>query len=132
MASRKDKELDHEFRMRVLQVISTGWRSLLLFLAVVSVCLALYYSVRELAGRQTLADLSFKAIADLKANRYFAVILPWILSALTGGWALGERSLRKQHIRRVSSESSEMQKKINPGRRSSNLMLDGETRPEDI
>ncbi len=47
------------------------------------------------------------------------------------GWGAGERYLRKRHIKRVSSEVSEMQKMLDRGRRSSSLSKKGETSPED-
>jgi len=116
----------------MLQSISQGWQSLMKLAVVVVVGLTIYGTARELSGRQTWADIRFSAIADLKANKYFGMILPWGLFGVAGMWAAAERSLRKKHIRRVSSEASEMQRKIDPGRRSSQLTLDGESRQEDI
>jgi hypothetical protein len=130
--ARRDRELDHEFRMRLVQAISTGWQGLMRLGCVIVFCLCAYYAVRELAGKQTLADVNFKAIADLKANRWFGLVLPWVLCGAFGIWGTGERLLRKQHIKRVSSESSEMQKFIDPGRRSSLLSKKGDTNKEDI
>jgi hypothetical protein len=132
MASRKDRELDHEFRMRLVQAISLGWQQLLIFGAVTVTGICLYYSVRELAGRQTLADLHFSAIANLVANKYFGLILPWGFAGAAASWGYGERWLRKRHINRVSSESSELQKLVDPGRRSSHLNKSGETSREDF
>jgi len=102
------------------------------FGCVVVFCGCLYYSVRELAGRQTLADISFKAIADLKANKWFGLVLPWGLASASTALAVGQTWLRKRHIKRISSESSEMQKLIDAGRRSSQLSKRGETSPEDF
>ena len=132
MASRKDKDLDHEFRMRLVQAISLGWQALMRLGCVLVFCVCLYYSVRELAGKQTIADMNFKAIADFKANRWFGLIFPWGLVGTTVLWGTGERWLRKRHIKRVSSESSEMQKLIDPSRRSSQLSKKGDTSPEDF
>lgn len=102
------------------------------FLGAVVVCLCIYFCVRTLSGKQTSADLRFQAIADLKANRWFGLILPWGAATLTTAWGAGERALRKRHIKRISSESSEMQKQFDPGRRSSRLSKKGETSPEDF
>lgn len=130
--ARRDKDLDHEFRMRVVQAITLGWQACMRFGCFLVMGACIYLCVRELAGHQTFADIEFKVIADLKANKYFGLLLPWGLVALTTGWAGGERYLRKRHIRRVSSESSEMQKQIDLGRRSSQLSKKGETNPEDF
>jgi hypothetical protein len=129
--ARRDKDLDHEYRMRVVQAVSLGWQGLVKLGCVALVCTCIYFSVRELAGRQTWADVEFKVIADLKANKYFGLILPWGVAVLSSGWAVGERKLRQRHINRVSSETSVMQKLIDPGRRSSQLSKKGETNPED-
>ena len=132
MAARIDKELDHQYRMRLVQAISVGWENLVKLLCVVAVCACVYLVFRELAGKQTLADLKFSALADLKANKYFGLILPWGLFTVTAAWGAGERYLRKRHIKRVSSESSDMQKLLDAGRRSSRLSKKGETTPEDF
>jgi hypothetical protein len=118
--------------MRVVQAVSVAWRDLMGFGCVLVFCATLYFSIRDLAGRQTLADLKFSAIADLKANKYFGVIFPWGLWTFTALWGGSERWLRKRHIKRVSSESSEMQRKFDPGRRSSGLSKKGDTNPEDF
>lgn len=130
--ARIDKELDHQYRMRIVQAVSVGWQSLMRFFGLAAVCATIYFSSRALAGKLTIADLDFRAIANFSANKYFGLILPWGLVGLTAVWGFGERRLRKNHIKRISSESSEMQKKIDPGRRSSHLSLKGDTSPEDF
>jgi hypothetical protein len=132
MASRRDKELDHQFRMRLVQAISLGWQGLMRLGCVVIFCVCAYYCLREIARRQTLADIRFSAFADLRANRWFSLVLPWCLTGATSAVAVGQAWLRKRHIKRISSESSEMQKLIDPGRRSSQLSKKGETSPEDF
>jgi cytochrome c biogenesis factor len=126
------RELDHQYRMRRLQVLSQAWNSLLTFLGIAAICVCVYFSIRELAGRTTFADLRFKVLADLKANRWLAMCLSWGLATTSTGWALGERYLRKRHIQRISSETSEMQKLLDPSRRSSSLSKEGNTSSEDI
>lgn len=126
------RELNHQYRMRKLQELSSAWRLLVRFFCIAAVCLCFYFSVRELAGRQTLADLSFKVLADIKANHWMAILVSWCLTGTATAWGCGERYLRKRHIKRISSESSEMQRNLDPGRRSSHLSKKGETGPEDI
>jgi hypothetical protein len=89
------------------------------------------FVARALAGRQTFADLRFKAIAELYTNKWTALILSWVLSTASVGWAIGERALRKRNIKRLASESSVLAGMIDRKRRSSHLMADGTTRPED-
>ncbi len=129
--ARLDRELNHQYRMRILLAISDGWQALLRFLSFAAFCACVYFSARVLAGKQTSADLRFSAIANLTANRWFGLILPWGLFAISTTWGAGERFLRKRHIKRISSESSEMQKLLDPNRRSSSLSKMGDTNPED-
>jgi hypothetical protein len=125
------RELDHQYRMTKLVSYTSIWRAALRFLMVLAVCVAFIFIARALAGKQTLAGLRFKIIAEVYANKWTALILSWVLTATTTGWAIGERKLRKSHIKRVSSEQSGLQKMIDRKRRSSHLMNDGSTRPED-
>jgi hypothetical protein len=127
-----NRELDHQYRMRRLQLILQVWNGLVGLVAVAIICASIYLSIRELVGRATFADLRFRVWADLKANRWLALCVPWGVATVSTGWGIGERYLRKRHIKRVSSEASEMQKKIDPNRRSSSLSRKGETSPEDI
>jgi hypothetical protein len=126
------RELDHEYRMRKLQVLSVAWSQFTRLVCVVAFCGCIYLSVRQLAGKHTFADLEFKAIASLKANKWWGLSVPWGAAVAATGWGAGERYLRKRHIRRVSSEQSELQLKIDPKRRSSNLTKQGDSSPEDV
>jgi hypothetical protein len=126
------RELDHQFRMQRLRVISIGFEWFGRVVCVLGVCACVYLCARELAGRQTLADIRFKMIADFKANKWMGLLVPWGAATVATGWASTERYLRKRHIRRVSSEASEMQKAIDSGRRSSKLSKKGETQREDL
>jgi hypothetical protein len=126
------RELDHAYRLRRLQIIQNLGNGFFR-----AVCIALpflfgWLSVRDLAGRQTLADIAFKAFADLKINRYLAQLMPWGTATAATGWAVGERLLRKRHIKRSAAEFAAMHKKLDPGRRSSSLTTEGDTSPEDL
>lgn len=132
MATAKEKELEHQYKMRRLQVFAGAVQQFVSLGCVIAVCGCIYLSVRQLAGRQTTADLVFRVIADLKANRSMSLVLSWVLTGGTAFWAYGERRLRKRHVKRVAAESSELQVLIDPKRRSSNLTKRGETASEDI
>jgi hypothetical protein len=132
MASTRELELNHQYRMRRMQVVSSVFQKFFGFLCVFAICGCIYLSVRELAGKNTWADVGFRLLADLKVNRFVALMISWVLTGGCVFWALGERSLRKRHIRRISAESSKMQERIDPNRRSSKLTTKGETGREDI
>lgn len=126
------RELDHEYRLRRLQVLQTLSLGVLKAIYIVGPFVMLWLSIRDLAGRQTSADIVFKALADIKLNRALAKVAPWGTTTLATGWAIAERKLRKRHIRRTSSENSKMQSHFDPNRRSSRLTTAGNTSPEDV
>jgi hypothetical protein len=126
------RELDHEFRLRRLQVFQTLSLAALKAIYIVGPFVMLWLSIRDLAGRQTSADVVFKALADIKLNRALARVAPWGTTTLATGWAIAERQLRKRHIQRTSSENSKMQSHFDLSRRSSRLTTEGNTSPEDV
>ena len=126
------RELDHAYRMRKLQLVSQALRNGFTAFCILSICVCVYLCIRELAGRQTWADIRFRAFAELAVNRWAAIVISWILTGCTTSWAITERILRKKHIRRVSSEASDMQRQLDPRRRSSGLSLEGDTSQEDL
>jgi hypothetical protein len=126
------RELDHQYRMAKWQSFTVLGKSLLRLLTIATIGGSVFFCIRELAGRETLADIRFQAIADLKANRWFSITASWILTFLSGGWAFGERLLRKKTIERTAAESSKLQGLIDPSRHSSRLTTRGETDPEDV
>jgi hypothetical protein len=126
------RELDHEARMRRWQIFQNLGNSLLRTACIVTPFFFAWLAVRDLAGKQTYADIGFKAVADLKMNEVLAKIAPWGTSALATGWAVTERTFRKANVKRVSTENSKLQKQLDPGRRSSSLTEVGDTSPEDV
>jgi hypothetical protein len=112
------KELDHQYRMAKLQSVTSIARAIVRLLAIGVFAAAIVLCLRALAGHVTFADIRFKEVADLKANRYLGLIASWFLTAFSTSWAFTERRLRKRNIRRVASENSELQTLIDPKRRS--------------
>lgn len=92
--------------------------------------IAFYFSYRmvdALAGKETISNIAFKMIADLKMNQ-------WMAYAIGGcglGYGLAERSIRKNTVTRLHSRIKELEFKKDPKRTSSMLTLTGDTRPED-
>lgn len=86
-----------------------------------------YLSIVALAGHQTLADIVVRLLANVKLSN-------GILYLVTGGsvaYGLGQRHLRRKHIKRVVAAKNELEKKLDPNRTSSNLTETGTTRPGD-
>lgn len=126
------RELDHQYRMRKVQLYQYGIKIGGVVCCSVVVFGSLYLISRQLAGRQTLVDMAFKVIADLKANKPFALIISWILALFSTGWALTERNLRKRYIKKFHPLKQKYQLGLDSKRASSHLTEIGATNPEDI
>jgi hypothetical protein len=86
-----------------------------------------YKSVVALAGKETLASLGMSVFGNVKVS-------DGILYVLTGSglvYGLGQRSLRRRTIKRLTPRSIDLERKLDPGRTSSGLTSKGTTRPED-
>ncbi len=80
-----------------------------------------------LAGRQTLADIGIKVLADITLSKSIC------FGAAGCGLAYGiaQDRLRRKTIRKKARRIKVLEEMIDPSRSSSNLMHDGRTRPED-
>jgi hypothetical protein len=86
-----------------------------------------YYSVVALAGKQTIADLVFKIIANFTVSRS----LCWVAAGGGVGYGAVQRKLRKRMIKSKAKRIKQLEEQLDPSRTSSALMSDGSTRPED-
>ncbi len=124
-------ELKHQLDMRKLQLWQYTIKTAGIVLCVGLFCASFYLSIRSLAGKQTVTDMAVRAYADLRANKPIALIVSYLLTATSVGWAGGERFLRKRYIARNHWIVEAHQKARDPDRGSSRLTKSGETRAED-
>lgn len=124
-------EMDHQYRMEKLRSRTSIIRAFIRLVAIIAVAVCAVFLVRSLAGRQTFADVKFAVIADLRANRFFALTVSWLLTGSGLSWAVVERKLRKRVTKRLTNELQVLQLKVDPKKRSSGLLPNGNTRPED-
>jgi hypothetical protein len=130
MASQR--ELDHQYRMRKLQLYQDGLRRFGFVFCVAIVGATVYFSFRELAGRHTFADIAFKFVADMKANKPVAVGFSWLLTFVAGAWGSSERFLRKRYIQNNHPVIEQYQQSLDAKRGSSSLTKRGTTQSVDI
>jgi hypothetical protein len=79
------------------------------------------------AGKETAANLAFRLIVNLQADRWFAYLV-----GLAGvGYGAVERQLRRRNIRRLTAHTAELEKRLHATRTSSGLTPEGKTRRED-
>lgn len=86
-------------------------------------------AVKALAGQYTRADFDFalRFIISEKLDEVFAWAVG--IGGMLYGWR--ERNFRKDDIERRSGRIAELERRIDPGRSSSNLDKRGGTNPED-
>jgi len=84
-------------------------------------------ALKAFAGQQTIADLAFKFLADIKMPQWLA----YVFGVGGIGWAYAERKLRQRTVAHMASSKEEAEKRLDPGRTSSNLTARGTSRPED-
>ena|ERR1035438_10097359 len=125
------REFDHQYRMRKLQLKQDVVDRSVPVLCCLIIGATFYLSVRALAGRYTVADIAFKVVADLKANKPIAIIVSWVLSAVFGVWGSSQRYLRQRYVQKWHPIIERYQLSLDPNRGSSSLTKKGATRPED-
>lgn len=84
-------------------------------------------AVRALSGKTTIADFALSYVT----GEGKALAASWAVAVTCAVWALTERHLRLKKIAAMGTHNAELEKRIDPGRSSSNLTVEGETAPGD-
>ena len=87
----------------------------------------IYRSISVLAGKTTVASILMQVLANIHVSQGICLLL-------AGGgcaYGLGERSVRRKAIERLTDKPKKLELAIDPNRTSSNLTSRGTTRPED-
>ena len=106
----------------VSRVISSTMLALIKYGTIFWVC---YLSIKELAGKQTIADI--KLMADINFDRWVAYIF-----GIGGiGYGITQKNLKEKNIERLSKEKEQLELFLNPDKKSSNLTSKGNTKKED-
>jgi hypothetical protein len=120
-------ELDYGLSFKKTDAVVVVLRELIKWGGVVLLARYGYLSIAALAGHQTFADIFIRLLANLKVS-------DGILYLLTGGsiaYGVGQRHLRRKHIKRIVATKNKLESKLDPKRTSSNLTETGTTRPGD-
>jgi hypothetical protein len=79
------------------------------------------------AGKETAANLVLSLIVNLQADRWVA----YLVGAFGVGYGAVERHVRRRNIKRLTTHTEELEKRLHPARASSGLTPKGKTRRED-
>ena len=121
----RELELKYRHKLARLELIATVSRVAIPSAAAVAIAWFVTASIDRLAGKFTYADIGLRFISDFK------VTIAYALTAAAAGWALLERKLKGDTIKRLSARTVDLEKRLDPGRTSSRLTERGTTRPGD-
>jgi hypothetical protein len=87
----------------------------------------IYLSIAALAGQVTLASIGISILGNVTVSDAVAYIFGG------GGiiYGLNERRVRKSTVERVQGRNVSLEKRLDPGRTSSQLTPRGDTHPDD-
>jgi len=111
--------------MARLELAATVARISIPCAAAVAIAWLVTGSVGKLAGQYTYADIGVRFVSDFKLT------ISYVLTGAAAAWALLERKLKGDTIKRLSARNQELEKRIDPDRTSSGLSERGTTRPGD-
>jgi hypothetical protein len=120
-------ESDYLLSYKKIDSITTVVREVVKWAAIVLIVRYGYYAIAVLSGHSTFADVAVRFLANLKVSDS-------ILYLLTGGsiiYGVGQRHLRRRHIRRVVPAKNRLEMLLDPNRSSSGLTPKGTTQPGD-
>ena len=106
-------ELGHKYKMARLELGATVVRVLCPSVAGIVIAWLVTQSIDRLAGKFTYADIGVRFISDFK------VTISYTLTAAATVWALLERKLKGDTIKRLSQRSTDLERRLDPGRTTS-------------
>jgi hypothetical protein len=119
--------LDFRLHLKRLEIWDVGVRLAVPWGFGALIAFFAYLSISILAGRYTFAQIGVSVFGNLKISESISYV-----SGLTGVlYGLKERRLRRKNIQRLSGQIQKLEKLIHPNRSSSDLTVQGTTRPED-
>lgn len=131
MAHKNNAELQAEVRLLRGSRRMEGWvvitRDLIRWGAVAFLGWIVYKCVAVMAGHTTIADIGVRFLGDVRISEALA----WVFGAGGVSYGLGQRSLRRRNIRRLTPRTEALEKRLDPRRTSSQLTDTGETHPGD-
>jgi hypothetical protein len=116
-------QLDYQLSFKRLDTVSEICKELIKWAGIVLLAYFGFRTIGVLAGRTTGADIALKVLGNLNVSRGVIALLAG------GGWVygLGQRALRRRHIKRIVPAKNELEKLLDPKRTSSDLTEKGTT-----
>jgi hypothetical protein len=122
-----------EYKLRVVRC-DAALRIGLTFIKWASIAIIVWQlrlAIDSLAGKSTLANFGVFLVADLKANKVFSHIIMALLALGGVSFGVREKRLKRKVIKQSGDRIASLERRLDPKRTSSGLMIDGRSRPED-
>jgi p-aminobenzoyl-glutamate transporter AbgT len=120
-------ESDYVLSYKKIDSVTTVVREAIKWAGIVLIVRYGYYAIAVLAGHSTFADIVVRFLANVKVS-------DGILYLLAGGgivYGVGQRYLRRRHIKHVVPAKNRLEEMLDPNRSSSGLTPQGTTHPGD-
>jgi hypothetical protein len=117
----------HKF-VSVVDGLARVLQALLKWGGICAIAYFAYKSIASLSGQTTVANLALKVLGNLTISQSVA----YTVAGGSAVWALGERSLRKKTVAKLSERLKNHETDIDKTRTSSTLPKSGNTRKEDL
>jgi hypothetical protein len=127
--TRRELEVENAVlrRINLQQGTSSVIRAVVKWGAIAFIALQARFGLEALAGQQTIADMSFKFLAEAGVSD----VLAWLLAALGVLYGLAQRRMRRNLLERHGHRIPELERRLDAGRTSSELTERGETNQAD-
>lgn len=132
MAERRKLWMSPELqaRMHIWERVFELLRHIVRYATFVAIAWIGYLALKELAGQTTVASFLFSYF-NPSNHEAASVAPPWVLTLLFLAWAFIERRFRYRKTEQLTLRIQELERRIDPSRKGSNLTASGLTNPED-
>ncbi len=123
----EERRMAHALKLAKVDLVYKLGRTALIGGAFVFCVYFIAGAFQEMAGKTTNISAMIKAVVDFDIGKYLA----YAVSVVCGtGWAV-ERRARRRTIKGQNEHIKELESRLDPKRRSSGLLPDGQTKKED-
>lgn len=125
--SRKRTELENRISFKRIDAGVSVVKAFLKYSTIIICVYFAYLAIAALAGRTTFASIGLSILGNVNVKDSIYIVLT------VGGiiYGVGQRQLRRRNIERLTKQTMELEKRLDPKRTSSGLTKRGTTRPED-
>ncbi len=126
-----EAQRDHMEKVQSSSTVGAVLTSLIRWGGIVGVAYFAYGVIAVLAGKETHANIGISVMTSLSESgtvkKFICTVI--VVGAILWGW--WQQRLRRRNIRRMGDRKAELERRIDPKRKSSQLSPSGTTNPGD-